>query len=97
MKIELSKYFSKYIYVLFSLAPIISIDPNSLNAENLYFEEMEIDSTTKTGDKKVIPDNPFEMVEMIRRYNSMNDATNPNDAIDDALKTFEYIEEKEEI
>ena len=94
MKIKLNKYCSKFILVLFSLAPIISLDHNSLNAENLYFEEMEIDSTTKTGDKKVIPDNPFEMVEMIRRYNSMNEATNPSDAIDDALKSFNSLEEE---
>ena len=58
---------------------------------------MQIDSSTKTGEKKIIPDNPFEIVEMIRRYNSMNDATNPSDAIDEALNSFEYVEEKEEI
>ena len=28
---------------------------------------------------------------MIRRSNSMNDATNPSDAIDDALKSFDKI------
>ena len=31
---------------------------------------------------------------MIRRQNSMNDATNPSDAIDDALKSFDSWEEK---
>ena len=41
--------------------------------------------------------NPFELVEMIRRQNSMNDATNPSDAIDDALKSFSGLEEKQEI
>ena len=34
---------------------------------------------------------------MIRRQNSINDATNPSDAIDDALKSFNTLEEKEEI
>ena len=34
-------------------------------------------------------------IEMIRRANSMNDATNPSDAIDDALKSFNKIEEKD--
>ena len=49
-------------------------------------EELEIDSSTKTEeDNSVLPTNPFELVEMIRRQNSMNDATNPSDAIDDAL------------
>ena len=56
---------------------------------------MEIDSTTKQDDdSSVIPTNPFELVEMIRRYNSLNDATNPSDAIDDALKSFNSLEEK---
>ena len=97
MKIELNRYFSKSISVFFSLIPLIYLKCDLLNAENLYFEEMQIDSSTKTGEKKIIPDNPFEIVEMIRRYNSMNDATNPSDAIDEALNSFEYVEEKEEI
>ena len=28
---------------------------------------------------------------MIRRYNSVNDATNPSDVIDDALKSFNRL------
>ena len=65
-----------------------------LNAEYL-FEELEIDSTTKIDeDSQVLPTNPFEIVEMIRRQNSMIDATNPSDAIDDALKSFNSLEEK---
>ena len=68
-----------------------------LNSEYL-FEEMEIENSTKTNQKSsIIPSNPFEMVEMIRRYNSLNDATNPSDAIDDALKSFNSLEEKLEI
>ena len=64
-----------------------------LNAEYL-FEELEIDTSTKTEENSsVIPTNPFELVEMIRRQNSMNDATNPSDAIDDALKSFNSLEE----
>ena len=34
---------------------------------------------------------------MIRRSNSLNDATKPSDAIDNALKSFNNQEEKEEI
>ncbi len=65
-----------------------------LNAEDL-FGKLEIDYSTKTDqDSSAIPTNPFEIVEMIRRYNSMNDATNPSDAIDDALKSFNSLEEK---
>ena len=70
---------------------------NALKAEYL-FEELQIDSSTKTNDdSSVIPTNPFEIVEMIRRHNSLNDATNPTDAIDDALKSFNNLEGKEEI
>ena len=73
---------------------LISLKSDYLNAEYL-FEELEIDSSTKTeDDSSVLPTNPFELVEMIRRYNSMNDATDPSDAIDDALKSFNNLEEK---
>jgi len=72
---------------------LISFKGNYLNAEYL-FEELEIDTSTKTeDDSSVIPTNPFELVEMIRRHNSMNDATDPSDAIDDALKSFNSLEE----
>ena len=57
-------------------------------------EELEIDASTKTeDDSSVLPTNPFELVEMIRRQNSMNDATDPSDAIDDALRSFNSLEE----
>ena len=71
----------------------ISLKVDNLNAENL-FKELEIDSSTKTeDDSSALPTNPFELVEMIRRQNSMNDATKPSDAIDDALKSFNSLEE----
>ena len=73
---------------------LISLKGDFLNAEYL-FEELEIDNSTKTEeDSSVLPTNPFEIVEMIRRQNSMNDATNPSDAIDDALKSFNSLEGK---
>ncbi len=73
---------------------IISLKGNFLNAEYL-FEELQIDSSTKVEeDSSVIPTNPFELVEMIRRSNSLNDATNPTDAIDDALESFYSLEDK---
>ena len=76
---------------------LISLKSDYLNAEYL-FEELEIDTSTKTeDDSSVLPTNPFELVEMIRRQNSMNDATDPSDAIDDALKSFNSLEENKEI
>ena len=78
--------------ILFIL--LISFKCDFLNAEYL-LEEFEIDSSTKTKeDSSFLPTNPFELVEMIRRQNSLNDATNPSDAIDDALKSFNSLEEK---
>ena len=72
---------------------LISFKGDYLNAEYL-FEELEIDTSTKTEeDSSVLPQNPFELVEMIRRQNSLNDATDPSDAIDDALKSFNSLEE----
>ena len=72
---------------------LISLKNDYLNAESL-FEELEIDTSTKTeDDSSALPTNPFELVEMIRRQNSMNDATDPSDAIDDALKSFNSLEE----
>jgi len=72
---------------------LISLKGDYLNAEYL-FEELEIDTSTKTEDDSSLPTNPFELVEMIRRQNSLNDATDPSDAIDDALKSFNSMEEK---
>ena len=73
---------------------IVSLKVNFSNAEYL-FEELEIDTSTKIEeDSSVIPTNPFELFEMIRRANSMNDATKPTDALDDALESFNSLEKK---
>ena len=93
----MKNYFCKSLYqsisflIFFTL--LISLKGNYLNAEYL-FEELEIDTSTKTEDESsAIPTNPFELVERIRRQNSMNNATDPSDAIDDALKSFNNLEE----
>ena len=76
---------------------LISLKGDYLNAEYL-FEELEIDSSTKTeNDSSALPTNPFELVEMIRRQNSMNGATDPSDAVEDALRSFNSLEENQEI
>ena len=94
MKTYFCKNLSKPITLIVFLISIISLRGNFLNAEYL-FNELQIESTTKAeDDKSVIPANPFEIVEMIRRHNSLNDATNPSDAIDDALESFNSLEEK---
>ena len=94
MKIYFYKNFSKPITLVIFLISLISLKGDFLNAESL-FEELQIDSSTKAeNDKSAIPNNPFEIVEMIRRYNSLNDATTPSDALDDALNSFNNLEEK---
>ena len=102
MKLKrIKNYFSKSLpksvtFVIFFIL-LISLKNDYLNAEYL-IEELEIDTSTKTDeDSSVLPTNPFEIVEMIRRHNSLNDATSPSDAIDDALKSFNNFEEKLEI
>ena len=94
MKNYFIKSLPKPIIFIISFILFISLKVEYLNAEYL-FEELEIDSSTKTdGDSSALPTNPFEIVEMIRRQNRMNNATNPSDAIDDALKSFNSLEEK---
>ena len=97
MKYYFNKNYSRLISFLFFLISLFSFRGNFLNAEYL-FEELEIDTSTKKDDSgSVIPTNPFEIVEMIKRQNSLNDATKPSDAIDDALESFNNLEEKKEI
>ena len=93
----MKNYFCKRLpksinFVIFFISLIFLKDDFS-KAEYL-FEELEIDTSTKTeDDSSALPTNPFEIVEMIRRQNSMNDATNPSDAIEDALRSFNSLEE----
>ena len=94
MKNNFCKSLQIPITFVISFILLTSLKGDYLNAEYL-FKELEIDNTTKTeDDSPVLPTNPFELVEMIRRQNSMNDATNPSDAIDHALKSFNSLEEK---
>ena len=94
MKIYFCENLPKPLPLIITLISLISLKGDFLNAEYL-FEELQIDSSTKIEkDSSVIPTNPFEIVEMLRRRNSLNDATNPSDAIDDALESFKSLEEK---
>jgi len=89
----------KSITLVIFFISLISLKGDFLNAESEFlYQELEIDNSTKTDDNSSeIPTNPFEIVEMIRRQNSLNDATDPSDAIDDALKSFKSMEENQEI
>ena len=85
------------ITFVISIILLTALKGDYLNAQDL-FGKLEIDNSTKSDrDSSALPTNPFEIVEMIRRQNSMNDATNPSDAIDDALNSFNSLEEKQKI
>ena len=98
MKFKLNQKVSTLGKVCILFISFISIKSTILIAEESYLNEIEIDSSTKIDtNSSDLPTNPFEIVEMLRRANSMNDATKPSDAIDDALKLFNNIEEKESL
>ena len=98
MKFKLNKNISKLGKVFILFITFINIKLTTLSAEESYLNEIEIDSSTKFDtNSSALPTNPFEIVEKLRRANSMNDATKPSDAIDDALKLFNEIEEKESL
>ena len=94
MKNYFCKSLQNSIPLVIFFISLISLKGNLLNAEYFY-EDFETDTSTKREKgNSSLPTNPFEIVEMIRRKNSLNDATKPSDAIDDALKSFNSLEEK---
>ena len=95
MKIYSFKCFSRASYLFIFFISLISFNIATLYSQESYLQDIQIDTSTKPEDEKLdLPTNPFELVEMIRKANSMNDATKPSDAIDEALKSFDMIEEK---
>jgi len=69
---------------------------NLLVAQESYeLNEIEINRVNNFNEEEDLdfPTNPFELVDRIRRSNSMNDATNPSDALDEAIKSFDMIRE----
>jgi len=93
---DLSKFFK--LLVLISLQPFF-ISFKLLAQESFKLNEMEINRTSnfEEEDNFDIPTNPFEIVDRLRRANSMNEATKPSDAIDDAIKSFDMIKDENEI
>ena len=83
-----------YLICLFITSNIFK-NYQSLAQESSKLNEIEIDRTinSKEEDNLKFPTNPFEIVDRLRRANSMNDATKPSDAIDEAIKSFDMIED----
>ena len=88
--------FKKYMNLAYLfISPIFLISYQSIAQESYKLSEMEINRTINLDDEDNLdfPTNPFEIVDRLRRANSMNDATKPSDAIDDAIKSFDMINE----
>ena len=75
------------------LSIVFNYEKSVLSSQENYFEELELNNTTKDGfeSNKTIPTNPFEIVDMLRKANSLNDATIPSDAIDEAIRNFDNL------
>ena len=84
----------RYLICLF-ITTYLFISNQSIAQESNKLNELEINRSINYEDEDNIdlPTSPFEIVDMIRRSNSMNDATKPSDAIDDAIKSFDMINE----
>ncbi len=83
-----------YLVCLF-ITPNIFINCQTLAQESYKLNEIEINRTNDIEDEDNLDflTNPFELVDRIRRSNSMNDATKPSDAINEAIKSFDMIKE----
>ena len=89
--IKHSLVYLRYLLII----QIFFISLKSFAQESYKLNEMEINRTSNLDGEENFdfPTNPFEIVDRIRRANSMNDATKPSDAIDDAIKSFDMINE----
>ena len=78
------------------ISPNFLISYQSFAQESYKLDELEMNRSFNLEDENNLnfPTNPFEIVDMIRRSNSMNDATKPSDAIDEAIKSFDMIKEE---
>ena len=85
------KKFSILAFLILSI--VFNYEKSVLSSQENYFEELELNNTTKDGfeSNKTIPTNPFEIVDMLRKANSMNDATSPSDAVDEAIRSFDNL------
>jgi len=88
----------RYLIALF-ITPNFFLSFQSFAQEIYESNEIEINRAINLEDEEALnfPTNPFEIVDTIRRANSLNDATKPSDAIDEAIKSFDKIKEEKQI
>ena len=92
--------FNKYKNLIYLfISPIFLISYISIAQESYELSEIEINRTINLDEEDNLdfPTNPFEIVDKLRRANSMNDATKPSEAIDDAIKSFDMIKEDKQM
>ena len=98
MKLIRKNLLHRKLFIIFLFfSPLIFTYPYAVfSSQENYFEEIDLNNTTKDEyeSNNSIPTNPFEIVDMLRKVNSMNDATTPSDAIDDAIKSFDDLKLK---
>ena len=82
-----------FIFALFFYSLGFFYNDLIFSSQENYLEEIELNNNTQNGfeTNSSIPTNPFEIVDMIRKANSMNDATSPSDAIDEAIRNFDNL------
>ena len=84
-----------YLMFLF-ISPNFLTIYKSFAQESYKLNEMEINRNINLEDEnnRDFPTNPFEIVDRIMRSSSMDDATKPSEAIDEAIKSFDIIKEE---
>ena len=81
------------------ISPNFLISYQSFAQDSYKLDELEINRSFNLEDENNLnfPTNPFEIVDRLRRANSLNNATKPSDAIDEAIKSFDMIIEEKQI
>ena len=82
-----------FIFALFFYSLGFFYNDLIFSSQENYLEEIELNNNTQDGFEinSSIPTNPFEIVDMLRKANSMNDATSPSDALDEAIRNFDNL------
>tara|TARA_B100001250_G_C19427402_1_gene625965 strand:+ start:81 stop:437 length:357 start_codon:yes stop_codon:yes gene_type:complete len=82
---------------MFGFSPVVAPVRAQPNGKSDIPKEREIHNTfSDTQDKGTILDatNPLDLLNRLRQATAMDDATTPSDAIDEALKVFDYESSK---
>tara|TARA_B100001996_G_scaffold280749_1_gene221187 strand:- start:1771 stop:2109 length:339 start_codon:yes stop_codon:yes gene_type:complete len=91
--------FLRYIFCAILLIPIFTVllKDNPWKSNGLFLladldeldKERDIHSSFDESNDSFFPSNPMELMNVIRSFESANDATSPSDAIDAAIEAFE--------